>query len=164
MSEAVLRLRRLRGLTQEQLAERMGTKQPAIARLERGHDNTTLKTLVAVAEALDATVRIDLDPVELLGREPRHARWWERMSAPTVMWHALSPAGTTVCVTTSVWAGPGQSRPNGLPNPTPPAVVADAFASLVDQTTSDWLARSTVEAPAAPPSRRVLQDMAASLG
>lgn len=95
VSEAVLRLRRLRGLTQEQLAERMRTKQPAVARLERGHENTTLKTLIAVAEALDATVRIDLDPAELLGREPRGARWWEQVSAPAAAMSALS-SGCTV--------------------------------------------------------------------
>lgn len=95
----MLRLRRLRGMTQEQLAERMGTRQPAIARLERGHANTTLATLVAAAEALDATVRVDLDPVELLGHEPRAARWWDRVAAPTVAWHAVSPEGETLHVT-----------------------------------------------------------------
>ena len=36
MAEAVLRLRRLRGLSQADLAEKVGSKQPAIARIERG--------------------------------------------------------------------------------------------------------------------------------
>jgi transcriptional regulator with XRE-family HTH domain len=81
VSEAIMRLRRLRGLTQEELAERIGTQQPAIARIERGASNTTLATLVKLADALGTTVRIDLDPVELLDQEPRYPRWWEREQA-----------------------------------------------------------------------------------
>jgi transcriptional regulator with XRE-family HTH domain len=73
-----MRLRRLRGLTQEQLAERMGTRQPAIARIERGNGNMRLSTLVALAEALETTVRVDLEPVELLQHEAPHPRWWDR--------------------------------------------------------------------------------------
>lgn len=156
----MLRLRRLRGLTQEELAERMGTKQPAIARLERGHENTTLKTLVAVAEALDATVRIDLDPVELLGREPQYARWWERMSAPIVTWQALSPSGATVCVTTAVWSEPARGMPTVPANLAVLATIAD----VTNRTGDSWLVQSTSHMPAAPPDRRPFRDVAASLG
>lgn len=48
----VRRARERAGLTQAQLAERMGTTQPVVARLERPGSNPTLATL---EDALDAT-------------------------------------------------------------------------------------------------------------
>lgn len=71
-----MRLRRLRGISQQKLAQRMGTKQPAIARIEAGDANLRLKTLVDLARALDATVHIDLEPQEHLGAR-RYSKWWE---------------------------------------------------------------------------------------
>jgi len=50
------RLRIERGLTQAELAELVGTKQPSIARLEAGNSGTTL--LERVAAALDAQIQI----------------------------------------------------------------------------------------------------------
>ena len=41
----VARLRILRGLTQTQLAEMIGTRQPSIARLENGSSNPSLSFL-----------------------------------------------------------------------------------------------------------------------
>jgi transcriptional regulator with XRE-family HTH domain len=54
----------------------MGTKQPQIARLESGLGNPRMSTLVELAEALDATVRVDLAPTEVLRYESPHAPWW----------------------------------------------------------------------------------------
>ncbi len=54
-------LRRARGWTQEQLAERAGLSYKFIGEIERGQSNPTLETLVALAQALD------LDVVDLLG-------------------------------------------------------------------------------------------------
>jgi len=54
-------LRIRRGLSQRQLAERAGMKQPSIARLEGGRP-TTLRTLRRVADALDADVRVTVVP------------------------------------------------------------------------------------------------------
>ena len=45
-------------MSQTQLAETIGTKQPAISRLERGDYNTTLDTLFKVASALDLDISI----------------------------------------------------------------------------------------------------------
>src|SRR5918992_6156437 len=42
------------GLTQEQLAERMGTSHSAISRIESGQHQTSVATLQRLAEALDA--------------------------------------------------------------------------------------------------------------
>ena len=39
-------IRKSQGLSQEQLAERVGTKHTDIGKLERGERNVTLKTLV----------------------------------------------------------------------------------------------------------------------
>src|SRR3712207_3740683 len=45
--------RRHRGLTQAQLAERLGTSQSAIARIEQGGQNLTLDLLGRLSEALE---------------------------------------------------------------------------------------------------------------
>jgi transcriptional regulator with XRE-family HTH domain len=61
----VREMRKRAGLTQAELAERTGTTQSAIARLEGGHGSPTLERLSAIAEAcgLDLQVRlVDWDP------------------------------------------------------------------------------------------------------
>jgi predicted transcriptional regulator len=58
----IARLRILRGLTQEQLAEKVGTKQPSIARLESRRSTPSLDFLQRVAEALDAEVEVRIVP------------------------------------------------------------------------------------------------------
>ena len=60
----VARLRIERGLTQAQLAALVGTKQPSIARLERGETMPSVRFLKRVAEALDADFVIRLVPRE----------------------------------------------------------------------------------------------------
>jgi DNA-binding XRE family transcriptional regulator len=45
-------------ISQKQLAEIVGTKQPAISRLEKGDYNITLSTLFKVAEALDLDISL----------------------------------------------------------------------------------------------------------
>jgi transcriptional regulator with XRE-family HTH domain len=57
-------LREKRGLSQRELAERLGTTQSAVARLEAGNVSPTLPTLDKVAEALGVELVIsfvDLD-------------------------------------------------------------------------------------------------------
>jgi transcriptional regulator with XRE-family HTH domain len=56
----VREVRKRAGLTQAQLAERTGTTQSAIARLERGQGRPTLERLSRIAEAcgLELQVRI----------------------------------------------------------------------------------------------------------
>ncbi len=58
----VARLRIKLGLTQTQLAERVGTKQPSIARLENGEGSPSLSFLEKVAEALGAEIKVQLIP------------------------------------------------------------------------------------------------------
>jgi transcriptional regulator with XRE-family HTH domain len=63
-AKEVLRLRLAQGLTQEELAERIGTKQASISRLERASYKPNLGFLQRVAEALNARVEIHLVPKE----------------------------------------------------------------------------------------------------
>lgn len=68
--------REFRGLTQEQLADRLETSVPSISRLESGTQPYTQDTLEALAEALST------DPASLLMRDPSNpeAIWslWDR--------------------------------------------------------------------------------------
>ena len=58
----VARLRMLRGLTQEELAQRGGTKQPSIARLESGKMEPRLSFLRRVVEAMGGSLQVRIDP------------------------------------------------------------------------------------------------------
>jgi transcriptional regulator with XRE-family HTH domain len=62
LAAALIHLRLAKGLTQEQLADLLGTKQESIARLERGKSLPTLNTVRKVANALDAELEITLRP------------------------------------------------------------------------------------------------------
>jgi transcriptional regulator with XRE-family HTH domain len=60
----VARLRIMRGLTQEQLAELVGTKHSSIVRLENGNAQPSLRFLQRIAIALEARLEIRLIPRE----------------------------------------------------------------------------------------------------
>jgi DNA-binding XRE family transcriptional regulator len=60
----IARLRIERGLTQAQLAALVGTKQPSIARFERGDSEPTLAFLRKLAEALGVRLEVSFIPVE----------------------------------------------------------------------------------------------------
>lgn len=60
----IARLRILRGLTQEQLAKLVGTRQPSIARLESGRIEPRLSFLRRVAQALSARLEVRIVPLE----------------------------------------------------------------------------------------------------
>jgi len=53
----IIRRNQLR-LSQNELAQRVGTKQPAISRLENGRGDITLRQLLRLAEALDAELDV----------------------------------------------------------------------------------------------------------
>lgn len=61
IAREVIELRRSKNLTQKELAERAGTSQPAIARLESGnYRNLSLSFIRRVADALDAVPEVHL--------------------------------------------------------------------------------------------------------
>lgn len=59
--ESMINARERAGLTQDELAKKIGTKQPALSRLERGaFKKATVETLKKIADALDAKLIIKL--------------------------------------------------------------------------------------------------------
>ena len=60
IAEMIIKKRLKMGLTQKTLAEKIGTKQSAIARLESGKINPTLSFLINVAEALNGKLDVAL--------------------------------------------------------------------------------------------------------
>ncbi|MBI1848190.1 MAG: helix-turn-helix transcriptional regulator [Candidatus Rokubacteria bacterium] len=63
LEQDLLALREKRGVTQAELAAKLGVKQPVISRIERGQgQNLQLRTLVAIAAALGARVKITFEP------------------------------------------------------------------------------------------------------
>lgn len=72
MGLRIAALRKLAGLSQEQLAERAGLQRTHVSRIEAGKYAVTLETVQAIAEALGMTVDIidtslaDLAPLKRL--------------------------------------------------------------------------------------------------
>ena len=58
--EIIIKRRIEKGLTQKELAQRIGTKQSAISRLESGTYNPSLSFLQKVSEALGTKLKISL--------------------------------------------------------------------------------------------------------
>jgi transcriptional regulator with XRE-family HTH domain len=65
IAEQLIALRKRRGLTQAQIADATGTKQPAISRAEQAdYQNHNLGTLRSIAQTLDARVRVLIQAYE----------------------------------------------------------------------------------------------------
>ena len=62
LADTVLSQRMSRDWSQAELAERVGTKQANISRLENGLSNPSVKFLLKLATALDARLTIRLEP------------------------------------------------------------------------------------------------------
>ena len=61
--ESMVQLREQAGISQQSLAEKIGTKQPALSRLERGgFKKASVETLRKIADALDARLVVRLEP------------------------------------------------------------------------------------------------------
>ncbi|GAB2577153.1 hypothetical protein GCM10027168_07620 [Streptomyces capparidis] len=67
LGAAVREHRRARGLTQAQLAEAAGMKQPAIARFEAGGTMPTLPMLQRLSDALGLRLEVRLEPLDKAG-------------------------------------------------------------------------------------------------
>lgn len=66
----IIRLRLQRGLTQQQLAKRVGAHQSSIARLESGAAPPRLSFLRRVVHALGGKLEIHITPAAQTGAEP----------------------------------------------------------------------------------------------
>jgi transcriptional regulator with XRE-family HTH domain len=62
LARAVIQARVLAGFTQEQLAQRMGTTQSVIARLESGRSRPSTQTLERLAAATKTRLTIRFEP------------------------------------------------------------------------------------------------------
>ena len=62
LASAVMDVRNRAGLTQAQLARKMGTTQPVVARLESGRTRPSMRTLDRLAEATGSRLRISFEP------------------------------------------------------------------------------------------------------
>ena len=60
LRKKILLLRIDKGLSQEELARRAGTKQSVISRIENGESEPRFETIKKIAKALDKKVKIDL--------------------------------------------------------------------------------------------------------
>jgi HTH-type transcriptional regulator / antitoxin HipB len=69
LGERIRALREAGGISQAELARRIGSTQPSIARLEAGRVSPTLETLDRVAAALGAELVVALEPA----RQHQHA-------------------------------------------------------------------------------------------
>lgn len=56
----IIRVRLEKGLTQKELAKKIGTKQSAIARLETGNTNPSVDFLERIASAMGYTLQIQI--------------------------------------------------------------------------------------------------------
>jgi transcriptional regulator with XRE-family HTH domain len=66
----LIALRKRRGLNQKQVAELTNTRQPAISRAEQSdYQNWSFNTLRAITDALDARIRVVIEPSEDVLRE-----------------------------------------------------------------------------------------------
>ncbi|WP_433424742.1 helix-turn-helix domain-containing protein [Microtetraspora malaysiensis] len=63
LGEAVRQRREELGLTQAELAERAGLKQPAVARFEAGGTMPTIPMLERLAEALEVRLNVQFQPL-----------------------------------------------------------------------------------------------------
>lgn len=78
MIRSLIKRRSKLGISQKELARIIGTKQPAISRLEKGDYNTTLRTFFKVTDALDLDISLKArktgnrngDKVTALDKEP----------------------------------------------------------------------------------------------
>ena len=58
MIRSLIKRRSKLGISQKELARIIGTKQPAISRLEKGDYNTSLRTFFKVTDALDLDISL----------------------------------------------------------------------------------------------------------
>jgi HTH-type transcriptional regulator/antitoxin HipB len=70
VGRALRELRKRAGLTQEQVAERMGTSSTYLSRLEAGQRDIRLSTVLRLLDALGADLRQLADAIEAHDRHP----------------------------------------------------------------------------------------------
>ena len=85
------RFRATSGLSQQQLAARLGVSQPVVARLESGEHVPKVETLLRLAETLGMSLRLDITP-------PQEARAAKPEGESTTVEQASTPGGARLQV------------------------------------------------------------------
>src|SRR5579862_6007556 len=78
LASAVIEVRNRAGLTQEELACKMGTTQPVVARLESGRSRPTMRTLERLAKATGSRLLIRFEPREVTRPVGRKRLLWAK--------------------------------------------------------------------------------------
>lgn len=65
VAELIKKARAQAGLSQSELARRLGSTQPAVSRWERGEDEPRLTTLIRLLRACDLALVMSVEPVEV---------------------------------------------------------------------------------------------------
>ncbi|NLT46466.1 MAG: helix-turn-helix transcriptional regulator [Thermotogaceae bacterium] len=60
VASQLMSYRKERGLSQKQLGELLGFKQPYVSNIERGEENLSLETLVKISACLEGRLNVDL--------------------------------------------------------------------------------------------------------
>jgi len=69
----IIKQRKRLGMTQEELARRMGTKQSVVSCLESGkYTSITLQTLERMAKVLGCALKVNLVPLKKEGKAKQH--------------------------------------------------------------------------------------------
>jgi DNA-binding XRE family transcriptional regulator len=77
LEEELVALREARGWSQDQLARVLGVSQPAVAKMESGSENPTVRTLLRFVTALGGELQIRIRPrpsTKVVGLRRRRAR------------------------------------------------------------------------------------------
>jgi predicted transcriptional regulator len=126
IAERLVGLRRQSGITQVDLAKRMGSTQPALARLEKGDMKPNLRTLSRYGEAIGQRVRVSFAATTA----PRGSAAGSaiNVSAPGVS----APGASSPGVSSPGVSSPGVSSPS-VSSPTEPLPRASLAVCAIDQ-------------------------------
>jgi transcriptional regulator with XRE-family HTH domain len=83
LASAVIDIRNRAGLTQKELARKMGTTQPVVARLESGRTRPSMRTLERLAAATGSRLVISFEPLAPKGPARHRASTGTSQSAAT---------------------------------------------------------------------------------
>jgi transcriptional regulator with XRE-family HTH domain len=85
IEQELVALRHASGLTQRQLAAKLGVKQPVIAKLEAGNSrNIGLQTLVRAVKAMNGRITVSIAPADRRANRGRKRRVSSRKAADRI--------------------------------------------------------------------------------
>ena len=131
------------GISQQELANRIGTQKPNISRMESGQQNISLDTMLKYASALDLDVSIDLKDKEDL----QISRYSLRMYDEDLLTFSMEDAGLSGMKTKILWIN--EERRDVLP----------LDLELTDDGIYTWLQRRTI-----PKNRAFVDEILKTLG